>query len=274
MGIVTEAWMRVRPVPSHRASASVHFASWDDAVAAVREIAQSGLYPSNARLLDAREALIHEVATDGSSVLVLGFEAHGHDLLPWVSGALAITGARGGVVGTGPTYATGGERTHDVERGGAEALWRRAFFEAPYLQSALVAMGLVVDTFETACTWSAFPALHAAVVRAVKAALKEACGGGLVSCRFTHVYPDGPAPYYTFMGMGRPGEQIRQWSIVKEAACRALIENGATITHHHAVGRVHRAGWREERPPLFGKVLEAAKRELDPAGILNRGVLI
>ncbi len=274
MGIITEAWMRVRPVPSHRASASVCFPSWDDAVASVRELAQSGLYPTNARLLDAREALIHEVATDGSCVLLLGFESHDHALEPWMSRALAITADRGGVVSSGPTYVAAGARTHEVDRASAEAAWRQAFFDAPYLQSALVAMGLVVDTFETACTWSAFPTLHAAVVRAVKTALKEACGGGLVSCRFTHVYPDGPAPYYTFMGAGRPGEQIRQWSLVKQAACGALIEHGATITHHHAVGRVHREGWHRERPPLFGKVLEAAKRELDPAGILNPGVLL
>jgi alkyldihydroxyacetonephosphate synthase len=130
------------------------------------------------------------------------------------------------------------------------------------------------DTFETACTWSAFPALHARVTAAVTAALQAECGGGLVSCRFTHVYPDGPAPYYTFLGRARPGAELAQWRAIKAAASDALIESGATITHHHAVGRVHRPWYERERPPLFGDALRAVKRELDPADVLNPGCLI
>jgi alkyldihydroxyacetonephosphate synthase len=143
------------------------------------------------------------------------------------------------------------------------------------MQSALVSLGVVCDTFETACTWGRFPELHAKVVAAVKGAMKEACGAeGLVTCRFTHVYPDGPAPYYTFLAPGKPGQELEQWAKIKAAASEAILAAGGTITHHHAVGRVHRPFWEKERPALFEEALLAAKDRLDPRGILNPGCLL
>ena len=153
-------------------------------------------------------------------------------------------------------------------------MWKQAFLDAPYLQSALVSMGVVCDTIETACTWDRFAALHDAVTKAVDAAMKEACGGGIVTCRFTHVYSDGPAPYYTFVAPGRPGAELEQWAKIKSAASEALLAHGGTITHHHAVGRLHRPWWEKERSPLFEAVLVAAKDRLDPGGILNPGCLL
>jgi len=135
-------------------------------------------------------------------------------------------------------------------------------------------MGAVVDTFETACTWDRFDVLYAAVSSAVHDAMKRACGGGVLSCRFTHVYPDGPAPYFTFIARGRDGEELAQWTEIKRAASDALLANGATITHHHAVGRLHRPWYDRQRPDPFATALRAAKRALDPAGILNPGVLV
>jgi len=156
----------------------------------------------------------------------------------------------------------------------AAASWKAAFIGAPYLQSALLTVGVLVDTFETACTWDRFGSLHAAVKGAVEQALRRVCGAGVVSCRFTHVYPDGPAPYYTFVGRAGEGDAIAKWTEVKRAAADALIEHGATITHHHAVGRVHRPWYDRQRPEPFALALRAAKAALDPAGILNPGVLI
>jgi len=105
-------------------------------------------------------------------------------------------------------------------------------------------------------------------------AVRQACGGGVVSCRFAYVYPDGPAPYYSVFAPGRPGRELEQWDEIKFAAAEAIAALGGTITHHHAVGRDHRRWYLREVPQLFAGALRGAKAELDPAGIMNPGVLL
>jgi alkyldihydroxyacetonephosphate synthase len=270
LGVITEAWMRIVPRPRWRASANVYYARFADGAEACRALTQSGLHPTNCRLLDAREAMLHGVADGSSAVLLLGFESADHPLEPWMTRALEIAHGTGGVCPKGAIYKDAGDKVE----ADAGAAWRRAFLDAPYLQSALVTLGIVVDTFETACTWLDFPDLYVKVERAVNEAMKDACGGGLLTCRFTHVYPDGPAPYFTFLAPGREGEEVAQWRAIKRAASDAIAAAGGTITHHHAVGRTHRPWYDKERPEPFARALVAAKRAVDPSGILNPGVLV
>jgi len=273
LGVITEAWLRVQARPRYRASASARFARFEDGVAAARALAQSGLHPANCRLLDRTEALlggVGGVAGSGEAVLLLGFESADHPLGPWIDRALALAADHGGACPEGPKLRDEGERGATA----AAATWRESFFQAPYLQTALVSLGVIADTFETACTWDRFEALHAAVGAAVRGAMQEACGAGVLACRFTHVYPDGPAPYYTFVAPGQTGDELAQWARIKRAASDAILAAGGTITHHHAVGRLHRPWYDEERPEPFALALQAAKRALDPAGIMNPGVLV
>jgi alkyldihydroxyacetonephosphate synthase len=130
------------------------------------------------------------------------------------------------------------------------------------------------ETFETAITWDRFEAFHQTVLERAGAAVREVCGGGTVTCRFTHVYPDGPAPYYTILAPAARGSELEQWAQIKRAASDAVIECGGTITHHHAVGRDHRPWYDRQRPEPFAQALRAAKRAVDPSGALNPGVLI
>ena len=267
LGVITEAWMRVRPIPRYRASATVHFTDWEAAVNATREIAQSGLYPSNCRLLDKREAMLHRVSFTGEHLLLLGFESAHHAVGSWLTEARRIAETHGGSCPEGSRISDSGQAPDQ----GSSSQWKQAFFDAPYLATTLATLGVMADTFETACTWAAFPALHEDVVGAVRQALG---GKGIVTCRFTHVYPDGPAPYYTFVTPARPGDEIAQWTTIKAAASEVLAAHGATITHHHAVGRTHRPWYDRQRPEPFAAALRAAKRALDPSNILNPGVLI
>jgi alkyldihydroxyacetonephosphate synthase len=270
LGVITQAWMRVVPKPRYRASASLAFARFTDGVAAARALAQSGLLPTNARLLDGDEARLHRVRGDGASVLLVGFESADHALTAWLARAIELARDHGAELASGPSERTD---TADDTSDAAAGAWRRAFFDAPYLQSALLSIGVMSDTFETACTWSAFPALHARVVAAVRAALDVECGGGLISCRFTHIYADGPAPYYTFIGGVRDGGELAAWRAIKAAASEAIVAGGGTITHHHAVGRTHAPWYARERPALVHDALVAIKRAWDPSGIMNPGVL-
>ena len=271
LGVITEAWMRVLPRPRYRAKAGVRFQDFGRAVDAVRAIAQSGLNPSNCRLLDAREARLNQVVKDGSSVLILGFEAADLELKDRLDQALSIALELGGACPEGPTHRGPKDREGSAGTAGA---WRSAFFDGPYLQSSLVSLGVMADTFETACTWDRFAALHEALTHDVGEALRRVCGGGFLSCRFTHVYPDGPAPYYTFLAPVKWGGELEQWAEIKKVASDTLQEHGATITHHHAVGRTHRPWYEKQMPTPFLDVLRAAKKSLDPNGILNPGALI
>ena len=269
LGVVTEAWMRLQDVPTFRASASVKFADFLKAAACVRALSQSGLNPSNCRLIDADEAL-STMAGDGSaSLLVLAFESADHPQDAKLARALELVRDHGGVVDA--PKASGGQE----HREGAAGAWRNAFLRAPFYREVLTPMGLIVDTFETATTWDRFPAFHAQVKARLHDVLQRVTGKpGTVTCRFTHVYPDGPAPYYTFHALGRQNALLQQWQEIKAVANDVVVSAGGTITHHHAVGRDHRPGYARECPPLFAEALRAAKSALDPDGVLNPGVLI
>jgi alkyldihydroxyacetonephosphate synthase len=256
LGVITEAWVRVQEPPASKESAAVVFDGFEDGAEAVRALAQSRLFPSNCRLLDPGEATLTGAAAEGRAMLVLGFEGP-HD----VSGAMveAIELCRD----------HGGEPRE--KRGESEGAWRDAFLRAPYLRDTLVAAGVLAETFESAVTWDRLAAFVAGVRERVETAL---AGSGRVTCRLTHAYPDGAAPYFTVLAPARRGAELEQWDELKAAASEAVVAAGGTITHHHAVGRDHRPWYDGQRPDPFAEALRAAKAAVDPAGILNPGVLI
>jgi len=275
-GVVTEAWVRVQPRPPYRSRATVRFDDYWDGVAATRDIVQARLSPANCRLLDAHEAMLNELAFDGSNLLVLGFESVDHPVEDEMARALELAREHGGECPDGPTHRDLREGTDggDDRDESTEGKWRNAFFEGPYRYNALVSMGILVDTFETAVTWDQFPALHEALQERVGDAMDRECGTGFLSCRFTHVYEDGPAPYYTLLAPAAVGRELEQWREIKRVASDTLDEFGATITHHHAVGRVHREHYHREVPDGYLDALRSMKRTLDPAGVMNPGALL
>ncbi|MFF3458254.1 FAD-binding oxidoreductase [Streptomyces sp. NPDC002730] len=264
LGVITEAWMRLQDRPCHKASATVLFSDVHAAMNAVRVIAQSGLHPANCRLLDPGEAALAGVARDGESVLVLGVESAHSPVGERLSELVILARDHGGSPAPAAT---------DAEDAAADT-WRSAFLRMPYLRDALARMSVITETFETACTWDRAPGLYESVRRDLGDVVREVTGAaGTINCRFTHVYPDGPAPYFTVIAPGRRGDEVAMWDEIKSAAMQILTDHGATVTHHHAVGRDHRPGYDRQRPEPFAHALRAVKQSLDPAGILNPGVL-
>jgi alkyldihydroxyacetonephosphate synthase len=270
-GIITEAWMRLQDRPTFRAGASVPFADFVTGARAVRAISQAGLYPANCRLLDPGEALNAGANNGEAAVLVLAFESADHPLDAWMKRALECCADFGGQVPKSVSLTTS---ANAGMREGEAGAWRQAFLNAPYLMDTVAAMGMVSDTFETAITWDRFENFHITLLETARQAVKNTCGAGTVTVRFTHAYPDGPAPYYTVLAPARRGSELEQWDEIKAAVSDELIRLGGTITHHHAVGRYHRRWYDRQRPEGFARALIAAKRTLDPNAILNPGVLV
>lgn len=269
LGVITEAWMRLQASPRFRAGSPVRFTEWNSATEAVRMLSQSGLHPSNCRLIDSHEAMTTGAGDGSAHILVLAFESADHPVDSNLARALEIAGEYGG---RWDREMSGKDSAH---RSGEAGAWRHAFLRAPYYREVLTAMGVMYDTFETAITWERFADLHQTITDTTRRIIREVTGHeGSVSCRFTHVYPDGPAPYFSFYALPKRGSELEQWQEIKNAASDALIAAGATITHHHAVGRDHRQWYDRQVPGPFKAALRAAKKSLDPKGILNPGVLV
>lgn len=270
LGVVTAAWVRVQPRPTFRATATVTFDDLGQGLDALRAVVQAGLRPANARLLDPAEAALTGAGDDGRAVLVLGLEGADHPLGPALDRTLALCRDHGGRVADGPHERTG-DHTGDARAG--SGAWRAAFLAAPYLRDALVRLGVVVETIETAVTWDRAHDVVADLVSTARRAATEVCGTAHVTARITHAYPDGCAPYLTVLAPGRRGDEVAQWDAVKEAVSDAVLALGCTITHHHAVGRDHAPWYEQQVPGPHRAALRAVKRTLDPAGVLNPGVL-
>lgn len=280
LGVIVEAWMRLQDRPVHQASASVAFPTMAKATAAVRALSQSGLFPTNCRLLDPAEARNNGVGDGTSAILVLGFESADHPLDAWMKRALELVTDHQGLFDAKAVARSLGPKSGSAEhRQGAAGQWRNAFIRMPYYRDLMVALGVITDTFETSITWDRFENLYEGVREKTSRVLREVCGHDAgVSCRFTHIYPDGPAPYFSYSALGtsngKLSDSLAKWREIKLATNEIVVGLGGTVTHHHAVGRDHRSGYERQSSPLFRMALTNAKKTLDPAGILNPGVLI
>ncbi|MEU7898814.1 FAD-binding oxidoreductase [Nonomuraea sp. NPDC049152] len=248
-GVITSLRLRVRTIPVETVYEGWRFESFTAGSAAMRTLAQSGLLPAVLRLSDETETMIGlakpEAIGSGDSgcLLIAGHEKDRQ-------GAAAVLAQSGGTyLGTEPGQA-----------------WEHGRFAAPYLRDSLLAAGATVETLETAGFWANLPRLY----DAVRLALLGALGTPLVMCHISHVYETGASLYFTVV----TERGLEEWESAKRAVNAAIVAAGGTISHHHGVGRDHREAYAEEIGPLGVEILRAVKERLDPAGIMNPGVLI
>ncbi|WP_351235052.1 FAD-binding oxidoreductase [Streptomyces sp. NPDC002133] len=268
LGVITSVTVRVRPLPKTRIYEGWRFASFEAGAAALRKLAQDGPLPTVLRLSDETETFIGLAQPDriGST-----------DAAPQAAGCMAIAGYEGTAEDTSDRrararevlLACGGEFVGEEpgER------WAHGRYNAPYLRDALLDAGAFAETLETAAFWSALPGLYDAVRQALTSTLTEAGTPPLVMCHISHVYENGASLYFTVVS-AQGEEPVAHWAPVKRAANDAILAAGGTISHHHGVGTDHREWFTQEIGPVGVRVLQAVKAELDPAGILNPGVLI
>jgi alkyldihydroxyacetonephosphate synthase len=277
LGVIDELTLRVRKAPAERVYEGVFFQSFHDGVNAFRTLSQQHAAPDVARLSDESETRM-SLALAGSGgatgrlgraylgargygsgcLAILGFEGDFEEVKARRARSLELVKLAGGLrVGTSPGKA-----------------WLASRFSAPYLRDELLTHGVMVETLETATSWSNLEALHRHVSDALHGALRRRGTPGLVMCHVSHLYETGASLYFTFIARQQAGEELAQWRAAKVAACDAIVDGGGTITHHHAVGRDH-AQWIQREIGIDGvRALRALKAEFDPSGIMNPGKLL
>jgi alkyldihydroxyacetonephosphate synthase len=274
IGIITDVTCRVRAAPAAR-----HYEGWiaEDFEAGreiVRDLAQRHEAPDVLRLSDGEETRV-SLELAGTE----GFRKRALDtylsLRRRRGGCLMICGWEGD---RDAVSRRRGLAQNRLRLGGAVPLgrsagdsWFRNRYGGPYLRDELMNLGVLVETLETAHTWSRIDELYRAVGDALRGALGER---SIVMCHVSHAYPDGASLYFTFLARARPGEELDQWRAAKSAACEAIVATEGTITHHHAVGHDHAPYMRAEVGAVGLEALRAVKERLDPAGIMNPGKLL
>jgi alkyldihydroxyacetonephosphate synthase len=275
LGVITELVLRVRPVAPERRYEAWMLRSFDAGCDALRALAQAEVAPDVARLSDEDETRT-TFAFAGEAGIARRVSGAALRALRYRPGCLLIAGWEGDAADIARRRAPAVRVLRSADalplgRGPGEA-WGGARFAGPHLRDALLDRGVLVETLETAATWSGLGALHASVRDALEAALRATAA--IVGCHASHLYPDGASLYFTVLARQDPDDPAGQWNAAKRAAGDAIAAAGATITHHHAVGRDH-ARWLEPEIGALGvDVLRGAKLVCDPTGIMNPGKLL
>jgi alkyldihydroxyacetonephosphate synthase len=277
LGVITQAALRVRRAPEKSRFEGWFFRTFAEGAEALRALEQNGDAPDVARLSDESETRLN-LTLAGTDTLKARAGARYLRLRGYDEGCLAIFGWDGTATSIDRRRRRAGERLRaagglPVGQGPGQA-WARNRYFTPYLRDDMLGRGVMVETLETATQWSDLMGLHEAVASAIRSALAERGTPALVMCHVSHLYPSGASLYFTFLARQQQGEEIEQWKAAKQAAGAAIVAHGATITHHHAIGRDH-LPWMEAEIGQRGvAALRAVKRELDPAGIMNPGKLL
>ncbi len=279
LGILTEATVRVRPLPQREEFPAVFFPDFERGRAAVRQVMQARLPLSMLRLSTAAETRT-TLALAGHERLIsalerlLSLRGVGPDkcmLIMGFSGERSIARASRKMV-------LEAAREHDGVLVGRTfgSQWHKNRFRTPYLRNTLWEMGYAVDTLETATDWANVPLLVSAIEAALQAALEEVGERVHVFTHLSHLYPYGSSIYTThiFRITADPDETRRRWQVLKAAAGRAIVGRGGTISHQHGVGIDHMPYLRAEKGDLGVAAIADLCQRFDPQGMMNPGKLV
>ena len=296
LAFLTAARLRLHPAPAAVRYRGMAFKRLPDALTGMRRILQAGLRPSVLRLYDPFDSLLAKMggskgkertasneprprAPGLSTIAMRALLPQMGRLMPLVDlvPAEAIAGCRLVMLFEGDEAlataehdaavrilsAAGGE---DLGEGPARHWWKHRY-AVSYRQSALFAGGAFADTMEVACTWDRVEATY----RAVRAAVAKHV---FIMGHFSHAYEDGCSIYFTFVGSAPDAERVEElYDATWKANLDAAIGSGASLSHHHGVGR-SKAPWMRAELGAAVDVVRALKRAADPKGLMNPGTLI
>jgi alkyldihydroxyacetonephosphate synthase len=263
LGVITSLTVQVRPLPRRRLYEGWRFPTFARGIEVLRRLAQDGPRPTVLRLSDEAETALNLARPEeigegggGGCLAIVGYEGAADEVDHRRDAVTRVLGDSGGV----------------IEPGAGES-WDRDRYRGPYLRDALLDAGALVETLETVTFWSSLDRLYGAVSGALRESLSSQGTPPVILCHVSHVYPAGASLYFT-VACAQLEDPIAQWRSAKAAASDAILSAGGSITHHHGVGVDHRDWYEREIGPLAMRMLRAVKAQLDPAGILNPGILI
>jgi len=276
-GVIPEVTVRVRPAPALRRYEGWMAESFEAGAEIVRNLAQGPGLPDVIRVSDEEETAGSLALSGPRGLAGRAFDAY-LGARRRRGGCLVVVGLEGGEEAVARRRALA---VRALRSGGAAYLgqaagrgWEHGRYQGPYLRDTLMAMGAMVETLETAHTWSRLDELRRAVREAIDSSLRAQGTPGLVFCHLSHAYADGASLYFTFIARARHDAAVEQWRPVKRAACEAIAAHGGTITHHHGVGRDHAPYLEAEVGSAGVEALRALKERLDPVGVMNPGKLL
>jgi len=262
-GVITSLTVELRPLPERRVYEGWRVESFAQGTVALRRLMQDGPVPTVLRLSDEAETAMNlarptelGAAGSGGCLAIVGYEGTDNDVEARRAGAAAVLRECGG----------------ELDPGAGEG-WSQGRYKGPYLRDALLDAGALVETLETATWWSRLAQLYEAVGTAIRESLTEQGSPPVVLCHVSHMYRAGASLYYT-VAAAQLDDPVAQWRRAKAAASDAIIDAGGTISHHHGVGVDHRDWYAREVGELGVRAVRAVKETLDPAGIMNPGVLL
>ena len=276
LGVITQAVVRLHPLPQSRAFTSYLFPDFATGVDVVQKMLQADLRPAVVRLSDPEEtamALLLARSPQPSLKERLGqiyVKLRGFDLQ---NGALLL------LIFEGPEklVSVAKREAHRYARSGLHLgsfparNWMKERFRHPYIRDDLLDRSVMVDTLETAAHWEKLPGIYTAVRQVIYDAVLTTAPGALVFGHLSHAYPDGASLYFTFMAKQQPGQEFEQWQSIKTAATETILKHGGALSHHHGIGTVHRP-WTAAYLGKEGLALLAGlKNKLDPQNIMNPG---
>jgi len=270
LGVITDVTVRVRERSAVRHAAAWSFESFEAGADCLRRMAQSRLLPDLARLSDEEETRVNLAMARGRAARVA---TRYLALRGQPSPCLAVFEweGDGDSVGARVRVASAAlRRSGAVTLGAAPAkAWLRDRFTGPYLRDSLMGLGVLVETLETATTWSRLSALRASVERALRESLATDRSTPLVGCHLSHVYEEGASLYFTVLAAQDAADPIGQWLRAKRSATDAIVAEGAALSHHHGVGQDHTPWLTAAVGSEAVAVFRAVKQHVDPAGVMN-----
>jgi len=275
-GVITEVEMRLAPIPD------TSYVVWllpdfESGIDCVMKMAQRDALPAVVRLSDRTETSLNLAMSGPAGVagaaldaylgargrsdgclMIVGYEGEPGENASGKSDTNSLLGRAGGIrLGARPGEA-----------------WARSRFHGPYLREGLLDLGLVVETFETAAPWSEYVDAYVSIRDATLAALERNGMAGELLCHLSHAYPDGASLYFTLVSTPGARGPVESWIAVKGAVLEELLELDLPVSHHHGIGRDHAAAYARRVGQVGLEALDATKRSVDPAGIMNPGCLL